>query len=185
MTAYSLAATGLSFLSTLPARGATQYGQSNFVLHSISIHAPREGSDGNRPKPPPGVVDFYPRSPRGERRPDQLHGCKLRDISIHAPREGSDVILAAMPPGAAPFLSTLPARGATSSASHTAPRRMSFLSTLPARGATPDVLNIGAVAKPFLSTLPARGATELPGQDQGGCQISIHAPREGSDRPAG
>ena len=58
----------------------------------ISIHAPREGSD-DRHRPRPGLVKI---------------------ISIHAPREGSD--LGAISRGEFPslFLSTLPARGATS-----------------------------------------------------------------------
>ena len=33
----------------------------------ISIHAPREGSDPPSPPPPNPMLDFYPRSPRGER----------------------------------------------------------------------------------------------------------------------
>ena len=33
------------FLSTLPARGATQFCLPVVVVHQISIHAPREGSD--------------------------------------------------------------------------------------------------------------------------------------------
>ena len=57
-----------------------------------------------------------------------------------------------------------------------------FLSTLPARGATGGVYYV-AEAKGFLSTLPARGATWHTTE---GCKIiidiSIHAPREGSDR---
>ena len=58
----------ISFLSTLPARGAT--GTSRSV--------------------PRGVTYFYPRSPRGERQvvADAIH--QSIDISIHAPREGSD-----------------------------------------------------------------------------------------------
>ena len=55
-----------------------------------------------------------------------------------------------------------------------------FLSTLPARGATREaIVRLGKIE--FLSTLPARGAT----CSFGGCAcnlgISIHAPREGSD----
>ena len=81
-----------SFLSTLPARGATRDYLADRVFTSISIHAPREGSD---------LVDGRD---VGE----------VSLISIHAPREGSD--------GRQPirtlwrtskFLSTLPARGAT------------------------------------------------------------------------
>ena len=81
----------VSFLSTLPARGATDIRDDFFQSSPISIHAPREGSDveglvtsipqlvflstlpargatwpkGVRPQ---GRFHFYPRSPRGERR---------------------------------------------------------------------------------------------------------------------
>ena len=56
----------------------------------ISIHAPREGSD--------------PKIPRRR--------C-CHTISIHAPREGSDGTRRFRRPASIPFLSTLPARGAT------------------------------------------------------------------------
>ena len=56
------------FLSTLPARGATTGLSLTCTVLEISIHAPREGSDGGRP-------------------PEQGGGDA---ISIHAPREGSD-----------------------------------------------------------------------------------------------
>ena len=79
------------FLSTLPARGATPFGAIlPGLAHQISIHAPREGSDGASSKVGGRSTNFYPRSPRGERRyrpGRQLRGCA---ISIHAPREGSD-----------------------------------------------------------------------------------------------
>ena len=103
---------------------------------SISIHAPREGSDPLRSRLPASRLDFYPRSPRGERRRGPLSGrekCK--------------------------FLSTLPARGATRRCCRWWWTRR-FLSTLPARGATFDIFaNAGNIE--FLSTLPARGATCL------------------------
>ena len=104
------------------------------------------------------------------------------------------------------FLSTLPARGATSRPTiH--PRRCGFLSTLPARGATtsrprlpasawnfyprsprgerPFFTGRTSTAWPFLSTLPARGATYCPECRADVYRISIHAPREGSDKFAG
>ena len=56
----------------------------------MSIHAPREGSDG-------GDVVL-------------LHNVV---ISIHAPREGSDLMLCKLEKGQLLFQSTLPARGAT------------------------------------------------------------------------
>ena len=104
----------------------------------------------------------------------------------------------------AKFLSTLPARGATHH------RRLyghshGFLSTLPARGATNDQSLKKQLAEGFLTPLPARGATECrkegldrqpyfyPRSPRGerltygklmlkSQAISIHAPREGSDR---
>ena len=103
--------------------------------HHISIHAPREGSD---------FSDVPTFSDKG--------------ISIHAPREGSDRSGVGYWYSPSLFLSTLPARGATSAffqfllctiISIHAPREGSdrsgagywyspslFLSTLPARGAT-------------------------------------------------
>ena len=59
---------------------------------AISIHAPREGSDGGH------------RGVRGLHQP----------ISIHAPREGSDDFLDHSWVKTPKFLSTLPVRGATS-----------------------------------------------------------------------
>ena len=101
------------FLSTLPARGATFLVNAFKCLCVISIHAPREGSDENLFRfqgalpvisihaPREGsdlhlfcalsaVVDFYPRSPRGERPVVGTLGEPDGPISIHAPREGSD-----------------------------------------------------------------------------------------------
>ncbi len=100
------------------------------------------------------------------------------------------------------FQSTLPARGATQQPfvaeivpliSIHAPRTGSdqwrydgkcscckFQSTLPARGATQ--CGAGLLGKRrFQSTLPARGATEAWGVMMEEIEISIHAPRTGSD----
>ena len=56
------------FLSTLPARGATKSLVEIGGIESISIHAPREGSDVLWPGWTGRQRHFYPRSPRGERR---------------------------------------------------------------------------------------------------------------------
>ena len=169
------------FLSTLPARGATEHSMTLTLRGGISIHAPREGSD-RRPiltasygtvflstLPARGATtsamtakrtkqDFYPRSPRGERLIPFAHLILDSEISIHAPREGSDVEIDNGKP-------------ATWAISIHAPREGS------------DILkrleSMGLIR--FLSTLPARGAT-CPGHtDRTGSPISIHAPREGSD----
>ena len=58
-----------SFQSTLPARGATRTGISPHCISSISIHAPRTGSDVILPMPDTQSTHFNPRSPHGERLP--------------------------------------------------------------------------------------------------------------------
>ena len=81
-----------SFLSTLPARGATW---TAFWLPAHREH-------------------FYPRSPRGERPAAVSEEVAKMAISIHAPREGSDCTKTKPAASPSTFLSTLPARGATS-----------------------------------------------------------------------
>ena len=101
------------FQSTLPARGATLIDSVFPTIASISIHAPRTGSDVRQP-------------------------CHLRNaprISIHAPRTGSDADQVVTRTKVAKFQSTLPARGATKNTSGV-DIDVQFQSTLPARGAT-------------------------------------------------
>ena len=57
---------------------------------SISIHAPRTGSDAERSIRMWWKSDFNPRSPHGERHALSTHEGKWIKISIHAPRTGSD-----------------------------------------------------------------------------------------------
>ena len=102
--------------------------------YSISIHAPRTGSDRSTRRLLISSSHFNPRSPHGER--------LLRFF--------------------ANFL------------------RNEFQSTLPARGAT-CVAGKENFCKEFQSTLPARGATERMRLQRGWGDISIHAPRTGSD----
>ncbi len=78
------------FQSTLPARGATRALNVGLAVGSISIHAPRTGSDRCRRRTTPLPQYFNPRSPHGERRS-----------------------WASPPPPSTRFQSTLPARGAT------------------------------------------------------------------------
>ena len=59
----------------------------------ISIHAPRVGSDEIRGVRAPWRRYFNPRSPCGERRALTFDARGRRSISIHAPRVGSDVEL--------------------------------------------------------------------------------------------
>ena len=57
---------------------------------TISIHAPRTGSDAEPPAAARAASNFNPRSPHGERRKRFLLSLCNHIISIHAPRTGSD-----------------------------------------------------------------------------------------------
>ena len=167
------------FLSTLPARGATFAGYAYVVGYKISIHAPREGSDFVFCYYYFVFINFYPRSPRGERRGSPAHPCGAALISIHAPREGSDLMRCWMTCCHSDFYPRSP-RGERPSVLEMDKSPDSFLSTLPARGATHALFRDIRFAA-FLSTLPARGATATKPENMQGFHISIHAPREGSD----
>ena len=79
------------FLSTLPARGATYQSRNRPIRKTISIHAPREGSDlEKRVMRPLLIISIHaPREGSDQPPPFGLDGVRQR-ISIHAPREGSD-----------------------------------------------------------------------------------------------
>ena len=145
------------FLSTLPARGATIDRQIRRLEHIFLSTLPARGATACLSGKSKDRDYFYPRSPRGERQVGLSRAEVANIISIHAPREGSDV--ASHPPASWPphfyprsprgerpwltpggfclglFLSTLPARGATSKKTQDL-TFCQFLSTLPARGAT-------------------------------------------------
>ena len=149
---------------------------------TISIHAPREGCDGDIYRLAAKQGYFNPRTPRGVR----LIATPLRQviknhtISIHAPREGCDACASDQAYHPVRFQSTHPARGATEvnaevfqlvDISIHAPREGcdsttggavlydgGFQSTHPARGAT-ERKPASAWPPRFQSTHPARGAT--------------------------
>ena len=149
----------VEFLSTLPARGATFPPARPAPVLDISIHAPREGSDPKLKKPrgswPPY---FYPRSPRGER-PGRVEPVdQLVPISIHAPREGSDRSAAGCwcPPGH--FYPRSPRGSDFRAVSGHVPH--DDISIHAPREGSDQALEDLDVVMLFLSTLPARGATE-------------------------
>ena len=60
---------------------------------TISIHAPRTGSDVREtPRTGDAGANFNPRSPHGERPLALLEEGEKIHISIHAPRTGSDLV---------------------------------------------------------------------------------------------
>ena len=79
-----------------------------------------------------------------------------------------------------PFQPTLPARGATASASaHTTPTTIS--THAPRTGSDVEFADDARRVAPFQPTLPARGATLALRFASSRCSISTHAPRTGSD----
>ena len=168
------------FLSTLPARGATDVAYRHPLHADISIHAPREGSDtaagrcarlpayfyprsprGERPAHP-GILpqpagDFYPRSPRGERPRRAICWAAPAYFYPRSPRGERHIF----------------------SSGVRVVKRISIHA--PREGSDPQACAFAGPAVRFLSTLPARGATGCPVRAVRTGGISIHAPREGSD----
>ena len=149
-----------------------------------------------------GAAYFNPRSPRGERLPEGSTGRLHRifqstlpargatmlarvtsdclPISIHAPREGSDRPVGGVCRQCAYFNPRSP-RGERLTGDWEKALGGLFQSTLPARGATHPARAGRRRKSKFQSTLPARGATNDDKYSRRQIEISIHAPREGSD----
>ena len=146
------------FLSTPSARRATYI---KIIIHngrSISIHALREEGDGFMTALTWWLTHFYPRPPRGGRRP--------------TPRAL---------PGKVEFLSTPSARRATAAIRAAAKENGISIHALREEG-DPQQIAPPTTCTGFLSTPSARRATVLPSPARGEVEISIHALREEGDR---
>ena len=148
------------FQSTLPAWGATKNTIDRGIILNISIHAPRMGSDHQKWSTSPGTPYFNPRSPHGERHQKTGERRRIRYISIHAPRMGSDVADAMDGIKVHVFQSTLPAWGATFTMVTPVDMDLDFNPRSP-----------HGERRVCINTVTAT------------CDISIHAPRMGSDVP--
>ena len=150
------------FQSTLPGWGATGWLRSSLPLVIISIHAPRMGSDG-RPECHNAIKFISIHAPRMGSDPSRKpNRDRATQISIHAPRMGSDAQVALEGIEIVAFQSTLPGWGAT----------------LPFRAGCTMGLNFNPRSPD--GERPERGVTGVAHGD-----ISIHAPRMGSDRENG
>ena len=125
---------------------------------SISIHAPRVGSDCWYIAGISAYRNFYPRSPRGERLNEDRYGQQFWRISIHAPRVGSDSKPRRLKSRRCVFLSTLPAWGATTQVSSHTSSTQYFYPRSPRGERLFEYIQAGTGIL-FLSTLPAWGAT--------------------------
>ena len=167
------------FQSTLPARGATFAPCSKNISLAISIHTPREGSD-NRPRERLFRLPISIHTPRegSDRTAANSNGAGY--ISIHTPREGSDAKFRYAHYITFDFNPHSP-RGERRPMAAVMPKIVNFNPHSP-RGERPLTPTAPAMSNRFQSTLPARGATPKFYALTDNLTISIHTPREGSDR---
>ncbi len=145
----------------------------------ISIHAPREGSDSCRTFPHSASRDFNPRSPRGERRNFKSKSVSLTDFNPRSPR-GERLCPFGTGQAAFHYFNPRSPRGERLRGNKHTDYWAAFQSTLPARGATQTA---EFITKYFdISIHAPREGSDL-SADNPLCiaWISIHAPREGSD----
>ena len=104
----------------------------------------------------------------------------VTDISIHAPRVGSDTYGSLSIDWPTTFQSTLPVWGATRDGAGGCKGNSYFNPRSPC-GERPLRMRFTASAPRFQSTLPVWGATSIEWEKTYERNISIHAPRVGSD----
>ena len=158
-------------------------GLLNLALRNltISIHAPRVGSDRTQSSDLAALENFNPRSPCGERLGVHINIGKCRGISIHAPRVGSDLGEKCLRSRFKKFQSTLPVWGATPCLILSHGCFNDFNPRSPCGERLCQILTAEFNIQ-FQSTLPVWGATTPISGLSVGINISIHAPRVGSDR---
>ena len=92
-SAFKLAASGVTFQPTLPARGATTGTPSSPAMCAhFNPRSPHGERRGQIPSRCSSAGHFNPRSPHGERRAADDQRVATVGISTHAPRTGSDFI---------------------------------------------------------------------------------------------
>ena len=147
----------------------------------ISIHAPREGGDGNVRGFPDIKGDFNPRPPRGGRPVAGAVAVTYRHFNPRPPRGGRPPWPAPTGTPASRNFNPRPPRGGRPEPHHDGGVGVTFQSTPPARGATGHVGVVGLETDDFNPRPPRGGRPSAGGADPGAERISIHAPREGGD----
>ena len=192
-----------TFQSTLPARGATA--KRSFALCAAAYFNPRsphgERLDLART---PWEDDFNPRSPHGERHPADGHGCRRHtnfnprsphgerptarwfsfydmDISIHAPRTGSD-LQGLLPQAAARDFNPRSPHGERPSRDTAKFPNQDFNPRSPHGERLHN--QVAQTQRAQISIHAPRTGSDLTraGTEPAETRISIHAPRTGSDR---
>ena len=148
----------------------------------ISIHAPRTGSDPPAFRCVPQSQNFNPRSPHGERRSFLVDNSDAMIISIHAPRTGSDDKHGEIVLPQNQISIHAPRTGSDDNFGADHFRDFADFNPRSPHGERRCRYHLVRYADKFQSTLPARGATiAVDGKKYATGEISIHAPRTGSD----
>ena len=151
-------------------------------------------------------INFNPRSPDGER-PSRMIFPRLKRISIHAPRMGSDRERRTARTGSTHFNPRSPdgeRRSSACSSESSSPyfnprspdgeRRVTLSRVIGVSNFNPRspdgerrsrLIWVRSLPYSFQSTLPGWGATKRGRETRGVIEISIHAPRMGSDTTTG
>ena len=148
------------FQSTLPVGGATVFSFLNCQSLSISIHAPRGGSDSTVRPLSGAVMRISIHAPRGGSDPAGKQKTGSKAISIHAPRGGSDFGFSFGAIKGFEISIHAPRGGSDAIFTIRCLRILVFQSTLPVGGAT----FVGLTGRSFVvfqSTLPVGGATAI------------------------
>ena len=149
----------VTFQSTRPLRGATDWCYHSITRHTISIHAPLAGRDAWPSSTPPLHINFNPRAPCGARH-FQRSRCRL----------------------VSQFQSTRPLRGATAPGG---PHQRIFKISIHAPLAGRDCSRPRRSPSTCISIhAPLAGRDDLWPEHRHEDDISIHAPLAGRDRPS-
>ena len=128
------------------------------------------------------LQDFNPRAPLGARRGTDRRVQRGNLISIHAPREGRDHSDGSASPSGKISIHA-PREGRDRHAAHLYRGGLRFQSTRPARGATADGQPLVLHREHFNPRAPRGARPSGAILTPNATWISIHAPREGRDRP--
>ena len=167
------------FQSTLPGWGATGAMGVERRHERISIHAPRMGSDSAGRWVDITTIPFQSTLPGWGATRSWNTQTRNISISIHAPRMGSDVSPIACKPPISNFNPRSP-DGERQYDSNGVSRKSLFQSTLPGWGAT-DHLESKCQEPEISIHAPRMGSDRAPQHGGSHRGISIHAPRMGSD----
>ena len=167
------------FQSTLPVRGATRNTHTDTSDQLISIHAPRAGSDIAHLLQLANLRDFNPRSPCGERLTRNYTSPAINQFQSTLPVRGATQVLAASQ-GKQSISIHAPRAGSDDRPATLPGVPMNFNPRSPCGERLMAIEGIEKDFK-FQSTLPVRGATFLLAELTRCLEISIHAPRAGSD----